>query len=52
MQPITCAFAPQSLVGKLGTIPNRKKVAKKSSFFVSGLSEQLQHDDLIKADPA
>ena len=28
MQPITCAFAPQSAIGKLATIHNRKKVAK------------------------
>ena len=32
MQPITCAFAPQSAIGKLATIRNRKKVAKKSRF--------------------
>ena len=30
MQPITCAFAPQSAIGKLATIRNRKKVAKTS----------------------
>ena len=32
MQPITCAFAPQSAIGKLATIRNRKKVAKMSRF--------------------
>lgn len=32
MQPITCAFAPQSTIGKLATIRNRKKVAKMSRF--------------------
>ena len=32
MQPIYLRFAPQPLVGKLGTIPNRKKVAKMSRF--------------------
>ncbi len=32
MRPITCAFAPQSAIGKLATIRNRKKVAKMSRF--------------------
>ena len=32
MQPITCAFSPQSAIGKLATIRNRKKIAKMSRF--------------------
>lgn len=30
----------------------KQKLRHLCNFFVSGLSEQLQHDDLIKADPA
>ncbi len=32
--------------------PQSHKSCKKVEIFVSGLSEQLQHDDLVRADPA
>ena len=49
VQQITWAFASQSAIGNLQTIPNRKKVALRAYFLFLGLRGLLQ--DGSEADP-
>lgn len=49
VQQITWAFASQSAIGNLQTIPNRKKVALRADFLFLGLRGLLQ--DGSEADP-